>query len=100
MKPILGITIGDATGVGPEIILKSLGDKAIYDMSRPIVIGDLKIMNRAAGIVKNGLTCRAVANLAAAGQTFGIVDVIDLDNLPADLPFGTIDGQAGTKVKI
>ena len=95
MKPILGITIGDATGVGPEIILKSLGDKAIYDMSRPIVIGDLKIMNRAAGIVKNGLTCRAVANLAAAGQTFGIVDVIDLDNLPADLPFGTIDGRAG-----
>ncbi len=95
MKPILGITIGDATGVGPEIILKSLGDKAIYDMSRPIVIGDLKIMNRAAGIVKNGLTCRAVTNLADAGQTFGIVDVIDLDNLPADLPFGTIDGQAG-----
>ena len=95
MKPILGITIGDATGVGPEITLKSLGDKAIYDMSRPVVIGDLKIMNRAAGIVNNGLTCRAVTDLSAAGQTFGIVDVIDLDNLPADLPFATIDGRAG-----
>ena len=95
MKPILGITIGDATGVGPEITIMSLGDKEIYDSSRPVVIGDLKIMQRAAKIVNNGLTCRAVTDLADAGNTFGVVDVLDMDNLPADLPFATIDGRAG-----
>lgn len=95
MKPILGITIGDATGVGPEITIMSLGDKEIYDSSRPIVIGDLKIMQRATRIVNNGLTCRAVTDLADAGNTFGIVDVLDMDNLPADLPFATVDGRAG-----
>lgn len=95
MKPILGITIGDATGVGPEITIMSLGDKEIYDSSRPIVIGDLKIMQRSAKIVNNGLTCRAVTDLADAGNTFGVVDVLDMNNLPADLPFATVDGRAG-----
>jgi len=95
MKPILGITIGDATGVGPEITIMSLGDKEIYNISRPVVIGDLKIMQRAAGIVNNGLICRAVTDLADAGNTFGVVDVLDMNNLPEDLPFATVDGRAG-----
>lgn len=95
MKPILGITIGDATGVGPEITIMSLGDKEMYNSSRPIVIGDLKIMQRAAKIVNNGLICRAVTDLADAGNTFGIVDVLNMNNLPADLPFATVDGRAG-----
>ena len=40
MKPILGITMGDATGVGPEIIVKSLIEREVYTISRPVVIGD------------------------------------------------------------
>lgn len=95
MKPVLGITIGDATGVGPEITVMSLGEQEIYNTSRPVVIGDLKIMQRAAKIVNNGLTCRAVTNLADAGNTFGVIDVLDMNNLPEDLPFATIDGRAG-----
>jgi 4-hydroxythreonine-4-phosphate dehydrogenase len=95
MKPVLGLTIGDATGVGPEITLMSLGEKEVYDICRPVVIGDLKIMKRAAEIVKNGLTCRAVTDLEKAGREFGVVDVIELDNLPVDLPFATVDGRAG-----
>lgn len=95
MKPTLGITIGDAAGVGPEITMMSLGDQDIYNISRPVVIGDLKIMQRAARIVNNGLTCRAVTDLSTAGETFGVVDVLDMDNLPEDLPFATVDGRAG-----
>ncbi|MCX7780897.1 MAG: 4-hydroxythreonine-4-phosphate dehydrogenase PdxA, partial [Negativicutes bacterium] len=95
MKPVLGITIGDATGVGPEITVMSLADKEIYELSRPVVIGDLKIMQRAVKIVNSNLTCRAVTDIDAAGETFGVIDVIDLDNLPEDLPFARIDARAG-----
>ena len=46
MKPIVGITMGDPAGIGPEVVLKALARPEIYQMARPIVIGDLSIMKR------------------------------------------------------
>ena len=95
MKPILGITLGDATGCGPEIIVKALGDPSLYAVARPVVIGDLKIMQRAVKIIGTNLQCRVVAEPEEGGNNFGVIDIIDLNNLPADLPFATVDARAG-----
>ncbi len=95
MKPLLAITMGDGTGSGPEIIVKSLEERSFYDISRLVVIGDAKIMRRAAAIVKSGKTIRTVATLEDAGTDSSCIDVLDLDLLPADLPFAVIDGRAG-----
>lgn len=38
--PLIGITMGDPSGIGPEIILKALSDSKIYDLCRPVVLGD------------------------------------------------------------
>lgn len=95
MKPVLGLTTGDAAGVGPEITIKALAEQAVYDCCRPLVIGDLGIMKRAAAIVGNGLACRAVETIMEAGQERGVVDVLDLQNLPAELPFAKVDPRAG-----
>ena len=43
-KPILGITMGDPFGNGPEITVKALADKTVYDRCRPLVIGDVTAM--------------------------------------------------------
>ena len=37
-KPILGITMGDPFGNGPEITVKALADKAVYDRDRKSVV--------------------------------------------------------------
>ncbi|PJG82509.1 4-hydroxythreonine-4-phosphate dehydrogenase PdxA [Caviibacterium pharyngocola] len=95
MKPILGITMGDAAGIGPEVIIKALEDKRIYELAHPIVIGDKKIMQRALPIVNSKLTLRAVENLDNFTGEFGYIDILDLDNLPADLPFAQVDPRAG-----
>ncbi len=95
MKPILGITMGDAAGIGPEIIVKALASKEIYEIARPVVFGDKKIMERAIGIVGEGLTCQTVQDPSLAGKTYGTIDIVDLDNLPLDLPFAQVDGRAG-----
>jgi 4-hydroxythreonine-4-phosphate dehydrogenase len=95
MKPILGITMGDAAGIGPEIIVKALAEKNIYDVARPVVFGDKKIMERAIGIIGTDLKCQAVQDPSQAGKTYGTIDIIDLDNLPLDLPFAQVDGRAG-----
>lgn len=95
MKPVLGITMGDAAGVGPEIIVKALTDKKIYEMARPVVFGDAKIMRRAVKIIDAAVKCNAIAEPATGKYEYGTIDVVDLNNLPEDLPFAKVDGRAG-----
>ena len=45
-RPVIGITIGDFNGVGPEIILKALSDARILKICIPIVYGSLRILNK------------------------------------------------------
>lgn len=95
MKPVLGITMGDAAGVGPEVIVKALMDKKIYQQACPIVFGDKKIMQRAVKIIGADLRCRSIKSINEGGTEYGIIDIVDLDNLPEDLPFAKVDGRAG-----
>ena len=95
MKPVLGITMGDAAGIGPEVIVKALADKRIYELAHPIVIGDKKIMQRALDIVKSDLQLRTVQDIDNLHSEFGYIDLIDLNNLPEDLPFAKVDARAG-----
>lgn len=95
MKPIIGITMGDAAGIGPEIIVKSLTKDEVYDLCRPLVIGDAAMLERAARITGVPLTIRRINNGSDASFERGIVDCLDLGLLPEDLPFGQISAAAG-----
>jgi len=46
--PIIGITMGDPAGIGPEIIVKALKDTSVTSMSHPVVLGDRGILEREA----------------------------------------------------
>ncbi|MDF2646889.1 MAG: 4-hydroxythreonine-4-phosphate dehydrogenase [Paenibacillus sp.] len=94
-KPVIGITMGDGAGVGPEIIMKALGDKDVYEGCRPFVIGDAKILERAGHVVHSQLQIRSISSLSEAKYAFGVVDCLDLNLLPADLPFGQVSAEAG-----
>jgi len=45
-KPLLGITMGDPAGIGPEVIAKALAGKALRQLCRPIVIGSVPVMEQ------------------------------------------------------
>lgn len=95
MRPIVGITMGDAAGIGPEIIVKALAHQEMYDKCRPLVIGDAKILERVIPIVHSSLTIRTVQSPSEASYEHGVIDVIDLNLVPADLPFGEVSAIAG-----
>ena len=85
-RPILGISMGDPFGNGPEITVRALADKAIYDRCRPLVVGDrssiayaLKVANKVSGI---NLAMNAIADVKDARFTHGIIDVLDLGLVP------------------
>lgn len=94
-RPVIGITMGDAAGVGPEIIMRSLAHREVFDRLRPIVIGDLRRLQAAGRILGSTLAVQAVGSPAAARDAPGVVDCIDLGLIPADLPFGVLSPVAG-----
>ncbi|MBU8878289.1 4-hydroxythreonine-4-phosphate dehydrogenase PdxA [Bacillus sp. FJAT-29790] len=94
-KPIIAITMGDPSGVGPEIIVKSLNDKNIYENCRPFVIGDLKILKRALEVTNIDLQLNGISNPEDAKCQYGTIDIIDLDLVPEDLPWGQVSPVAG-----
>ena len=77
-RPIIGITMGDPAGIGPEITVKALADPRIYETCRPVVIGDAAVMEQAAAIVrKEGITIHPVQELSEAVYEYGMIDVYD-----------------------
>ncbi|TCN26535.1 4-hydroxythreonine-4-phosphate dehydrogenase PdxA [Mesobacillus foraminis] len=96
-KPVVGITMGDAAGVGPEIILKSLAYEEMYQISAPLVIGDSKILERAKSFVNSELVIKSVSaeELDQVSYQFGTVHCLDLNLLPSDLPVGQVSPDAG-----
>jgi 4-hydroxy-L-threonine phosphate dehydrogenase PdxA len=50
-RPTIAITMGDAAGVGPEIIMKSLAHPDLYDRCCPVVVGDAGRLRQAGKIV-------------------------------------------------
>ena len=94
-RPRIAITMGDAAGVGPEIIMKSLAHADLYERCRPLVVGDAGRLRQAGEIVGTSLTVRAVASPREAAFTHGMVDCIDLGLIPADLPWGRLSPIAG-----
>ena len=82
-RPILGITMGDPGGIGPEIACKALDDPEIYKICRPLVIGDAEVMDNAlkfCGLAS--LKTNVVHNPKLGKYEHGVIDVYDLANLP------------------
>lgn len=94
-RPILAITMGDAAGCGPEIIVKALGDRNIYQLCRPLVFGDAGRIRLAADCVKSTLKVNRVSDPQSGSYQPGIIDVLDFANIPDGLPFGQVDARAG-----
>ncbi|MEI7612411.1 MAG: 4-hydroxythreonine-4-phosphate dehydrogenase PdxA [Betaproteobacteria bacterium] len=93
--PLIAITMGDAAGVGPEIIMKSLAHAALYGSCRPLVVGDAQRLRDAGRLSGVDLEVRAVDSPADATFSYGTVDCIDLGLIPVGLPFGKLSPVAG-----
>lgn len=96
MKPIIAITMGDAAGIGPEIIVKALSHPDIYEVCRPLVVGDTGTLERAAAISnRDAMKIRPIEGAAEALFQHGIIDCINLKLLPDAVPYGQLSAAAG-----
>lgn len=94
--PVIGITMGDPVGIGPEIVLKAFSDPSIYTICRPVVFGDKGVLSCTDAFLSSGLTLNPVDTIENAGQTPGCVDILELSDLNTDtLHYGTPDSESG-----
>ena len=82
-KPIVGITMGDPAGNGPEITVKALAHGDLYDRCRPIVVGDAKMMEQAARFVgRPDIRIHRCEKVSDALFTPGTIDVLHMELIP------------------
>jgi len=96
VKPIVGITMGDAAGIGPEITVKSLNYSNIYDICNPVVIGDFKVIRDIIKLCSLPLKANKVNDLGECKFAFGTIDVLDFDNIGSNsFEFGVVNPICG-----
>lgn len=98
-KPRLGILLGDACGIGPEIIAGLCEKNKVKCYCDPIIIGDRRIFERAREVIKGQFqieTIKSVSELDTvqkAENTYYILDQYNVD--PEQVPLGEVSAIAG-----
>jgi 4-phospho-D-threonate 3-dehydrogenase / 4-phospho-D-erythronate 3-dehydrogenase len=91
-RSTIAITMGDPAGIGPEIVLAALASEP----HRAVVVGDLGRLKLATEILpRGGPRLRPVGSPAEAHFEPGVVNVLDLANVPAELAWGHLSEVAG-----
>lgn len=92
--------MGDAAGIGPEIVVKALTHNSVYSLCQPIVIGSPAILQDACSRFTSSnrppLNLNIIKTPTQALARPGTIDVLDVSSIsPQDISVGTIDARAG-----
>lgn len=95
-KPLIGISMGDPAGIGPEIIVKAFMHQEVHERCLPLVVGDARVMLQAVKML--GATLRVVSIQKVTDALFApeILNVYDLKNAnPTELELGQVSALCG-----
>jgi 4-hydroxythreonine-4-phosphate dehydrogenase len=96
VTPLVGITMGDPAGVGPEITAKALADPGVRATARAVVIGDARVVADAARLAGVRLPVRALRAIESATHAPDTIEVLDLENAdPARFSIGRVSPLCG-----
>lgn len=94
---IVGITMGDPAGNGPEITVKALSHREIYERCRPLVVGDAKIMEKAVAVAGHPeLKIHRVEKISDARFQYGTIDVFHVECVDLNqFEYGKVSAMCG-----
>ena len=94
--PVLGLVLGDCTGIGPEQCARVLADRRMADAARIVVVGDARVLAMGAHDAGVEVRTRGYATASDIDWTGDETPLIDLRNIdPASLPRGRISPESG-----
>jgi 4-phospho-D-threonate 3-dehydrogenase / 4-phospho-D-erythronate 3-dehydrogenase len=94
--PVIGIPMGDPSGIGPEIIVKALSSEEVYHKAHPIIIGNVQVLKNIADITGVKIEFNIAADPKDGIYETGVIDVINSGEIDIKLlKFGEIQAQSG-----
>ena len=75
----IAITMGDPAGIGPEVVVKALAEKSVYEKCIPVVIGDYEALRDAICFSDLNLGLKEVEDFEEAVGEFGVVEYVNLN---------------------
>jgi 4-hydroxythreonine-4-phosphate dehydrogenase len=94
--PVLGLMLGDCTGIGPEQCARVLADRRLADAARLVVVGDSRVLAQGARDAGVTFEWRTYAANEPFDWTADEVPIVDLGNLdPATIPRGAVSAESG-----
>ena len=98
-KPIVGLMLGDVTGIGPEVAVKLLADPETHEKARVLVVGDRRVLEIGIADSQIKLDVNVVDSIDAVDWSRPGIQMIDLKNInPADIPRGQTSIESGRLV--
>ena len=94
-KPVLAVTLGDAAGIGPELVAKIIADGFLTEVSRPIIVGDARLLEQGKAIAGVDFPVCRIADPDEADFAAGVqlIDTGDLD--PASVRLAEVSAATG-----
>ncbi len=95
-KPLIAVTLGDPAGIGPEIVVKTVADKDLFEEANCIVIGDAGVVEQAIGVTGVDLKVNCVEDPADGDYSEGVLNMIDMKNIDLDkFEYGKVSAMCG-----
>ncbi|MCY0877489.1 MAG: 4-hydroxythreonine-4-phosphate dehydrogenase PdxA [Firmicutes bacterium] len=91
----VGISMGDPSGIGPEIIVKALEDPTHYEDMVPVIFGDPAVITRALRVVGSRASIRPVASAVEASGHPGTLEMVVTSEVRTPPPFGEVRPESG-----
>ena len=94
-KPVVGLMLGDVTGIGAEIATKMLAHENVQALARTVLIGDarhLALGCREAGVELPTYTVASIDAIDWSERGFPLIDLGNLD--PAKFPRAELSADA------
>ena len=80
-RPMIGITVGDPAGIGPEIVVKALQDERVRQSVRPVVYADRVCLEQTLGMLGVEMELNAGSAPGEGGDADGVIDYVDVGSL-------------------
>ncbi len=83
-RPLIGITLGDPAGIGPEIVARAMAEESLHRIARLVVIGSDPVVRKALELTGTGQTLHCIQHPTQGVYSAGTLDLIDLANLDVE----------------
>ena len=98
-RPVIAVTMGDPSGVGPEIVAAALSDPEIGEAARVVVVGDAAALARGISVAGTPLRLERLGERLPDEHSPGVLYMREISALAeADMPYGAPGEAAGKAV--